>query len=124
MWHPVAVFSCTRGALETCGYQSLNWLSEKEATTVPGRGGRRKLTEAWSLIATVPDGIPATRHRYATDLTNEQWEMIRPLVERERVMGRPTVINLREVINALLHLARTGRQWRLLPTDFPNWNTA
>lgn len=38
-------------------------------------------------------------------------------------MGRPTVIDLREVVNALLYLTRTGCQWRLLPTDFPNWNT-
>ena len=52
----------------------------------------------------------ATRHRYAADLTDEQWEMIRPLAERERVMGRPIVINLREVVNALLYLTRTGCQ--------------
>jgi transposase len=49
--------------------------------------------------------------------------MIRPLVERERHMGRPTTINLREVVNGLLYLTRTGCPWRLLPTDFPNWNT-
>ena len=36
---------------------------------------------------------------------------------------RPTVIDLGEVVNALLYLNRTGCQWRLLPTDFPNWNT-
>jgi putative transposase len=38
-------------------------------------------------------------------------------------MGRPTVIDLRETVNALLYLNRTGCPWRLLPTDFPNWNT-
>jgi putative transposase len=64
-----------------------------------------------------------TKRRYATDVTDEQWGLIRTLVERERHMGRPTVINLREVVNALLYLTRTGCQWRLLPTDFPNWNT-
>ena len=45
-----------------------------------------------------------TKRRYATDLTDEQWELIRPLVERERQVGRPTVINLREVVSALLYL--------------------
>lgn len=65
----------------------------------------------------------ASKRRYATDLADEQWKLIQPLVERERHMGRPTVINLREVVNALLHLTRTGCQWRLLPSDFPNWNT-
>lgn len=64
-----------------------------------------------------------TRRRYSTDLTDEQWELIRPLVVGERHMGRPTTIDLREVVNALLYLTRTGCQWRLLPTDFPNWNT-
>ena len=67
--------------------------------------------------------ITSTKRRYSTDLTDEQWEMIRPLVERERHMGRPNVIDLREVVNALLYLNRTGCRWCLLPTDFPNWNT-
>jgi putative transposase len=61
--------------------------------------------------------------RYSTNLTDEQWELIRPHVERERQMGRPTTIDLREGVNALLYLNRTGCPWRLLPTDFPNWNT-
>lgn len=65
----------------------------------------------------------ATKRRYSTDLTDEQWVLIRPLVERDRQMGRPTTIDLREVVNALLYLNRTGCPWRLLPTDFPNWNT-
>jgi putative transposase len=65
----------------------------------------------------------ATTRRYSTDLTDEQWESIRPLVEREQHMGRPTVIDRREVVNALLYLTRTGCQWRLLPALFPNWNT-
>lgn len=64
-----------------------------------------------------------TKRRYSTDLTDEQWGLIRPLVQRERHMGRPTVIDLRAVVNALLYLDRTGCQWRLLPTDFPKWNT-
>jgi putative transposase len=61
--------------------------------------------------------------RYATDLTDAHWDLVRPLVEKERHMGRPTTVNLREVTNALLYLNRTGCQWRLLPTDFPNHNT-
>lgn len=64
-----------------------------------------------------------TKHRYTTDLSDGQWEVIRPLVERERHIGRPTVIDLREVVNALLYLTRTGCQWRMLPTNLPNWNT-
>lgn len=68
-------------------------------------------------------GRAGVERRYSTDLTDEQWEMIRPLVARERHMGRPTVIYLRGVVNAILYLNRTGCPWLLLPTDFPNWNT-
>lgn len=64
-----------------------------------------------------------TRRRYSTDLTDYQWELIRPIIERERRMGCPTTVDLRDVVNALLYLNRTGCPWRLLPTDFPNWNT-
>lgn len=49
--------------------------------------------------------------------------MIQPLVERDHHVGRPTVVDRRKAVNALLYLTRSGCQWRLLPTDFPNWNT-
>lgn len=63
------------------------------------------------------------KRRYSTDLTDKQWELVRPLVDRERHMGAPPMIDRREIVNALLYLNRTGCPWRLLPTDFPNWNT-
>jgi transposase len=57
---------------------------------------------------------------YATDLTDEQWAAIQPLVEgpAER-QGRPTEIDLRAIVNALRYMNRTGCQWRLIPRDFP-----
>jgi putative transposase len=66
---------------------------------------------------------PSTTRRYSTDLTDEQWEMVRPLVERKGLMGTPSTVDRRAIVNALLHRNRTGCQWRLLPTNFPNWNT-
>jgi len=61
---------------------------------------------------------------YATDLTDAQWAMIESIVtyrsEQERYNGgRPRTVDLRRVIDALLYQARTGVQWRLLPTEFP-----
>lgn len=57
---------------------------------------------------------------YATDLTDEQWAVIQPVVESpsERE-GRPTEIDLRAIVNALRYMNRTGCQWRLIPADFP-----
>jgi len=61
---------------------------------------------------------------YATDLTDAQWAVIEPLVtyrsDQDRYNGgRPRTVNLRRVVDALLYQARTGVQWRLLPTEFP-----
>ncbi len=58
--------------------------------------------------------------KYATDLTDEQWAAIAPLVATPSPNGgRPTEIDRRAIVNALLYKHRTGCQWRMLPTDFP-----
>ena len=59
--------------------------------------------------------------RYPTDVTDEQWQVLAPLLARPKGPGRPTRVDLRAVVNALLYQARTGCQWRLLPQDFPDW---
>ena len=59
------------------------------------------------------------RRAYATDLTDAQWELIAPFVLPEPGGGRPRTTNVREVVNAILYLLRTGCAWHLLPHDFP-----
>lgn len=66
---------------------------------------------------------PARREPYPTDLTDEQWAAIAPWVQRRPGPGAPTRVDLREVVNALRYIARTGCAWRLLPHEFPNHNT-
>jgi putative transposase len=61
------------------------------------------------------------RRRYDTDLNDEQWELVRPLVEA--TTGRKASVSRREIVNAILYVARTGCQWRNLPHDFPHWST-
>ena len=60
---------------------------------------------------------PAERDRYKTDLTDAQWELIRPLIPPAKPGGRPRAVDMREVLNTLLYQARTGCQWELLPHD-------
>jgi putative transposase len=58
-----------------------------------------------------------TRKAYATDLTNEQWALLEPLIPAAKSGGRPRRVDMREVINTILYLDRTGCQWEMLPHD-------
>jgi putative transposase len=62
------------------------------------------------------------RGRYPSDLTDEQWTVLEPLIRKATGPGRPPTVDLREVLNGLLYMARTGCQWRYLPHDFPHWS--
>jgi putative transposase len=57
------------------------------------------------------------RKPYKTDLTDEQWAQVEPLLPPAKPGGRPRSVDLREVVNALLYQARSGVQWELLPHD-------
>jgi putative transposase len=57
------------------------------------------------------------RKRYPSDLTDEQWEVLRPLLPAAKPGGRPRSVDMREVINALLYQARSSCQWDMLPHD-------
>ena len=59
---------------------------------------------------------------YDTDLTDEQFALLQPLLPQRKRTGRPPA-DLREVLNGLFYLVRSGCQWRLLPHDFPPWST-
>lgn len=61
--------------------------------------------------------------RYASDLSDGEWGLIAPLLPGPKPVGRPRVANLREVVNAILYMASTGCQWRMLPKDFPPFTT-
>jgi putative transposase len=61
--------------------------------------------------------------RYPTDLTDEEWGRIRPFLPGASKSGRPVAVDLREVLNAIRYLARSGGGWRMLPKDFPPWQT-
>lgn len=60
--------------------------------------------------------VPA-RRAYRSDLTDAQWEILEPLVPGPRAGGRDREVNMREVINTILYLSRTGCQWDMLPHD-------
>jgi putative transposase len=60
--------------------------------------------------------------KYPSDVTNEQWRIIKRLLPRRSRRGRPPV-DRRRIMDAIMYVVRSGCQWRLLPRDFPNWST-
>jgi len=63
------------------------------------------------------------RKAYPTDLTDEQWDLVRPLLPAAKPGGRPRSVDLREVLNGVLYVVRGGASWRMLPHDLPPWGT-
>jgi putative transposase len=64
------------------------------------------------------------RRAYPTDLNDKQWTRIAPLFPIPRsTRGRPRTWAYREVVNAIFYIVRSGEAWRLLPHDFPPWQT-
>ena len=57
------------------------------------------------------------RKSYATDLTDEQWAILEPLIPPAQTGGRKREVSMREVVNTILYLNRTGCQWDMLPHD-------
>ena len=70
------------------------------------------------------DERTVSRKAYLTDLTDEQWALVKPLLPAAKPGGRPRDINLREVLSSILYLNRSGCQWDLLPHDLLPKSTA
>src|ERR1700730_14310986 len=61
--------------------------------------------------------------RYASDMTDAKWALISPHLPGQKTLGRPRIVPLRGVVDALLYILRTACPWRLLPRDFPKRST-
>ena len=60
---------------------------------------------------------------YSTDLSDAEWAVLAPLIPPAKPGGRPRTTDMREVLNAIFYLLRSGGAWRLLPHEFPAWQT-
>jgi putative transposase len=63
------------------------------------------------------------RAAYPYDLTDEEWAVIEQLIPRAKPGGRPREVDMREVVNGIRYVNRTGCAWRALPHDLPPWGT-
>lgn len=60
---------------------------------------------------------------YDSDLNDAEWALIEPLIPAAKYGGRPRQVNIRQIINGIFYLLKTGCQWRMLPKDLPPWGT-
>jgi len=60
---------------------------------------------------------------YPSDLTNEEFDCIKDLIPKAKTGGRPRTLCMKEVLNAIFYITKTGIQWRYLPKDFPNYKS-
>jgi transposase len=60
-------------------------------------------------------------HSYPSDISREQFNKIKPMLESIRKQTRPRVVDLYHVFCGVLYLLKTGCQWRLLPKEYPKW---
>lgn len=61
--------------------------------------------------------------RYPSDLTDEEWRLIEPLIRPAKRGGRRREVDVREVLNGIMYVLSTGCQWRAIPKDFPPRST-
>lgn len=63
------------------------------------------------------------RKAYPSDLTDAEWQELKPLLPAKNRIGSPREVELREVVNALMYVADNGIKWRAMPHDLPAWQT-
>jgi len=78
----------------------------------------KKLFKIFRILETLE-----MRKCYPSDISREQFEVIRPLLESARKKTRPRQIDLYDVFCGVLYLLKSGCQWRMLPESFPKWRT-
>jgi transposase len=64
-----------------------------------------------------------SRLRYPSDLTDEEWKLVEPLIPPGKRGGGKRTVNMREVVNGLMYVLSTGCQWRAIPKDLPPKST-
>src|ERR1700726_3257910 len=57
--------------------------------------------------------------RYPSDLTDDEWRLVEPLIPPGKTGGGKRTVNMREVVNGLMYILSTGCQWRAIPKDLP-----
>ena len=60
---------------------------------------------------------------YPSDLSDDQWEIVEPLLPKISELGRPRMYDRRDLLNGILYVVKTGCHWRYISHDFPHWKS-
>ena len=63
------------------------------------------------------------RKHYPSDLSDKEWAILEAYIPTVKTGGRPSLYTRREIVNGILYVLRGGGSWRMLPHDFPPWDT-
>lgn len=74
-------------------------------------------------MSRLPKIANAKRKAYPSDLSDAEWKIIQPLLPAAKGFGHPRTVDLREVLNAIFYVHRSGCQWEMLPHDLPPYTT-
>jgi putative transposase len=64
-----------------------------------------------------------TRKKYPSDLSDQEWLLLEPLIPAAKPGGRHREVDMREVVNGIYYILRSGGGWRMMPHDLPAWQT-
>lgn len=71
----------------------------------------------------LPEIANPKRKPYPSDLSDVEWEVLKPFVPAPKGFGHPVEVEFREILNAIFYVQRTGCQWEMLPHDLPPYTT-
>lgn len=74
-------------------------------------------------MSRLPQVAQAQRQPYPSDLSDAEWAVLAPLLPAPKGFGHPRTVDLREILNAIFYVQRSGCQWEMLPHDLPPYAT-
>jgi putative transposase len=74
-------------------------------------------------MSRLPASANPQRQPYPSDLSDAEWQVLEPFLPKAKGFGHPRTVDLREIINAIFYVQRSGCQWEMLPHDFPPHTT-
>ena len=74
-------------------------------------------------MSRLPKIAEPKRKAYPSDLSDAEWDILKPLLPQPKGFGHPRTVDLREILNGVFYVQRTGCQWEMLPHDLPPHTT-